>query len=163
MKGVKMKYQSCLGTIALLFGLFIFVGAVEAGDSFQIIVHFENPNESINLKKMKKIFLGKIKAWPKSKNKIALVDLPDDSPAKKEFSKKIFGKSADYMSAHWQKQIFGARGKAPKKVSSAQEAIQAVAQNPNAVGYVAGSVKLSEPNIKLLTKKTKKSSGDLSW
>jgi ABC-type phosphate transport system substrate-binding protein len=158
-----MKYQNCLGVIILLFGLFIFSCPAEAGKAFQVIVHFENPNESLDLKKMKKIFLGKIKAWPKSKNKIALVDLPDDSPAKKEFSEKILGKSVEYMSAHWQKQIFGARGKAPKKVSSAPEAIQAIAQDPDAVGYVAGSVKLSEPNIKLLTGKAKKSSGDLSW
>ena len=112
---------------------------------------------------MKKIFLGKIKTWPKSKNKIALVDLPDDSPAKKAFAEKILGKSAEYMSAHWQKQVFGARGKAPKKVSGAQEAVQAVAQDPAAVGYVAGSVELSEPNIKPLTGKAKKSSGELSW
>ncbi|MCI5131286.1 MAG: hypothetical protein D3904_07125 [Candidatus Electrothrix sp. EH2] len=158
-----MKYQSCLGIIILLFGLFLFTFTAEAGDSVQIIVHFENPNESIDIKKMKKIFLGKIKAWPKSKHKIALVDLPDDSPAKKTFSEKVLGKSAEYMSTHWQKQIFGARGKAPKKVSGAQEAVQAVAQDPDAVGYVAGTVKLSEPNIKLLTKKAKKSSGDLSW
>ena len=113
--------------------------------------------------KMKKIFLGKIKTWPKSKNKIALVDLPDDSLAKKAFAEKILGKSAEYMSAHWQKQVFGARGKAPKKVSGAQEAVQAVAQDPAAVGYVASSVELSEPNIKPLTGKAKKSSGDLSW
>lgn len=158
-----MKYQSCLGIITLLFGLFLFTSAAEAGDSFQVVVHYENPNESIELKKMKKIFLGKIKTWPKSKNKIALVDLPDDSPAKKAFSEKILGKSAEYMSTHWQKQVFGARGKAPKKVASAQEAVQAVAQDPDAVGYVAGSVELSEPNIKLLTGKAKKSSGDLSW
>ena len=156
-----MKYQSYLGIIILLFGLFFFT--CPAGEPFQIIVHFENPNESIDINKMKKIFLGKIKAWPKSKKKIALVDLPDDSPAKKAFSEKILGKSAEYMSAHWQKQIFGARGKAPKKVAGDQEAVQAVAQDPDAVGYVAGSVELSEPNIKLLTGKAKKSSGDLSW
>lgn len=157
-----MKYQSGLGCITLLFGFFLFTSAAEAGDSLQVIVHYENPNESIELKKMKKIFLGKIKTWPKSKNKIALVDLPDDSSAKKAFSEKILGKSAEYMSAHWQKQVFGARGKAPKKVSSAQEALEAVTQDPDAVGYVAGSVELS-PDIKPLAGKAKKSSGDLSW
>lgn len=158
-----MKYQSCLGCITLLFGFFFFTSAAEAGNSFQVIVHYKNPNESIELKKMKKIFLGKVKTWPKSKNKIALVDLPDDSPAKKAFAEKILGKSAEYMSAHWQKQIFGARGKAPKKVSSDQEAIQVIAQDSDAVGYVPGSTELSEPNIKLLTGKRKKASGDLSW
>ncbi|MCI5223865.1 MAG: hypothetical protein D3924_14630 [Candidatus Electrothrix sp. AR4] len=158
-----MKYQGYLGVFTLLFGLLTFACPVKAEKPFQVIVNFENPNETIKIKKMKKIFLGRIKAWPKSKNMIALVDLPDDSSVKEEFSKKILGKSLEYMSAHWQKQVFGARGRAPKNVSSDKEAIQYIAQEPDAVGYIAGSVKLSEPNIKPLAGKSSKSSGDLSW
>ena len=158
-----MKYYRYLMALIMLYGLFGFVCPADAAKAFQVIVHVNNPNESISVKKLKTIFLKNKGKWPKSNEKVTPLDLPENSSVRKNFSKAVLNKTVSAVVTHWQKQIFAARGKAPKKVSNDQEVIQYVAQNPGAVGYISGSAELSDPNIKLLVGKSKKSAGDLSW
>ena len=158
-----MKYRGMIET-AIFF--FVFLGVicpVKAEDSCQVIVNVENPNDAVRLKMIKEMFFGRVKVWPKSQNKIILVDLPEDSPVRKQFSQALLGKPMEYMAAYWQKQIYGAKGKPPKTVSSEQEVIKYIAHEPNAVGYISGTAELSEPNVKLIVGKLSESSGDLSW
>ncbi|XOF34108.1 MAG: hypothetical protein ACL93V_02065 [Candidatus Electrothrix sp. YB6] len=158
-----MKYQKYLTIFILLSGLFGSACPAVAEKALQFIVNYANPNESIALQNMKKMFIGRGRTWPKSKKKVALVDLPDDSPIRKEFSEKVLGRSVAQMEIHWQKRIFAARGRAPKKMANEQEAIKYMAKKSGGLGYLAGKTETSEPDIKELDVESIPCPDDINW
>ena len=157
-----MKSQGYPAVLALLCGLFGSVCPVAAEKTVQVIVHFENSDDSLSPREMQKAFLKNKGEWPKSGIKIIPVDLPMNSPLRKNFAENILNMTIDRVNTELQKLTLGGRGREPKEVSNEQKVIQYVAQNPGAIGYISGSAELN-PDVKVLNVKSAESSGNLGW
>jgi ABC-type phosphate transport system substrate-binding protein len=75
------------------------------------------------------------------------VDLPEASPLRTEFYKKLTGKDPAQVKALWSRLTFSGKGQPPKEMSDAAAVKKAVAADPKAVGYIEksavdGSVKV---------------------
>ncbi|WLE95759.1 MAG: hypothetical protein QTN59_13860 [Candidatus Electrothrix communis] len=161
-----MKKQRYLVTIVITVGFIIFSCPAVAKNAVQVIVHTDNPNKTLSDKKMREIFLGSFlgstKEWPKSKDIIHRVELPNNSLIRKDFLKNKLKVSSTRVAKERQKQNNGGRRpKNLKQVSNEQEVITYVAENTGAVGYISGSKELNNLNVKTLQVKSKKSSRGL--
>lgn len=59
-----------------------------------------------------------------------------EGPARNQFYSKVAGKDEAQVKAIWSRLIFTGKATPPKVVASSAEVIQAVAADPNAIGYV---------------------------
>jgi len=98
-----------------------------------VIVNTAN-NSTIDSKLVKKIFLGKKKAFPNG-NKVALFTLPDDNPDSEHFRQAALKKSNSQYKSYWSKLAFTGKGTPPKKATDS-EMINKIKGNTNAIGFI---------------------------
>jgi len=99
------------------------------------IVSARSPLNSLATHQAADIFLGKTSRFPDGTLAVP-IDLSEDSPAREKFYVQLTGKSPAQMKAHWSKIIFTGRGQPPRQAGSNAEAKKAIADNPNAIGYI---------------------------
>lgn len=99
------------------------------------VVSAKSPVKSLNPNQLADIFLGKTARFPDGNHAVP-IDYPEDSPLRDRFYTQFTGKSPAQVKAHWSKVIFTGRGQPPRQVGTAAEAKKAVAENPNAIGYI---------------------------
>ncbi|WP_440053708.1 substrate-binding domain-containing protein [Pseudoalteromonas sp. T1lg65] len=102
-----------------------------------VIVHPDN-DSTFDQTTIKNIFLGKAKAF--SNGRSALLLSPENSSATaEEFNSNVIGKSSSQFKAYWSKILFTGKGTPPKEMPTAQEIINSVSSNPDAIAYVDAS------------------------
>lgn len=94
------------------------------------------------------IFLGKTARFPDGTPAVP-IDLADDSPMRERFYARYTGKSPAQLKAHWAKIIFTGRGQPPRQVTGSAEAKKAVADDPQAIGYIDS--RLVDSQLRVLT------------
>jgi ABC-type phosphate transport system substrate-binding protein len=85
----------------------------------------------------KDIFAGVTTNWP-SGSKIQVID-QSDTEVGKTFYDTFIGKSAGAVRLQWTKLVLSGQAVAPKKAASDEAVRKAVAEDPNAIGYVQSS------------------------
>lgn len=118
-----------------------------AADNIVVIV-----NQNIGVNKMSRddvidIFLGRSRQLPSGVTALPL-DLPSTSLEREQFYSRLTGKSMGEINAYWARLIFSGRASPPSLAHSQEEAMQMVADNRNAMGYVAKS-KVT-PSVKII-------------
>lgn len=83
------------------------------------------------------IFLGRLGRL--GKTVVTPLDQAEGSPARDEFYREFTGKSPAQVKALWSKLIFTGRGRPPRALASDREVLQALRDNPGAIGYVRRS------------------------
>jgi hypothetical protein len=106
-----------------------------SGLDYFIIVNQGNPVKELSREKVAAYFLKRLASWPNGAT-VVPVDLPPDSPARGEFSRKILLKSTSAVSAYWIQEIFAGRSEPPEVKNSEAAVISYVAATPGAIGYV---------------------------
>ena len=143
--------------VPLLAALVVFLLAVApppAGSQstsdrpFRVIVHPDNPVQTLSRAEVSKIFLKRVAKWNDGL-KVTPVDQPVSAPVRETFSLEIHKRSAAKIRSHWQQQIYSGRGVPPAERSSDTAVVEFVAANRTAVGYVSvgtnlGSVRVVE-------------------
>jgi len=81
------------------------------------------------------IFLGKTDVFPNG-IKAVPIDQAEENPIRNEFYLKVSSKSSSQLSAYWTKIIFTGNGFPPKILNDDVSVKKAVANNPNAIGYI---------------------------
>jgi ABC-type phosphate transport system substrate-binding protein len=81
------------------------------------------------------IFLGRYRTFPSGASALP-IDLDVDSAARREFYLLIAHKDASSMGSYWARLTFSGKISPPFAVSDARQAIDIVANNPNAIAYV---------------------------
>jgi len=121
----------------LLFAMtaFWFGCAGARAEDVVAIVSARSPLNSLATHQAADIFLGKTSRFPDGTLAVP-IDLNEDSPAREKFYVQLTGKSPAQMKAHWSKIIFTGRGQPPRQAGSNAEAKKAIADNPNAIGYI---------------------------
>jgi ABC-type phosphate transport system substrate-binding protein len=81
------------------------------------------------------IFLGRYRTFPSGASALP-IDLDVDSAARREFYLLIAHKDSSSMGSYWARLTFSGKISPPFAVSDARQAIDIVANNPNAIAYV---------------------------
>lgn len=117
-----------------------------AQGGYQVVVHEENPVDSLSKSDLSKIFLGKTTAWPNGQS-VRPVDQAGDRGTREAFSEDVHNRKVPAIKSYWQRQIFSGRGTPPTELSSDREVLDYVRRNPGGVGYVSEGVVLG-PGVK---------------
>lgn len=104
--------------------------------SFAEVVVIVNPDNHIviDAKKIRSIFLGKIKTFSNGEE-VKPLDLLDGEAGKSEFIQKVLRKTSSSLNSHWSRMIFSSKGRPPIELSTVKMK-EAVASNKNAIGYI---------------------------
>lgn len=100
-----------------------------------IIVHPEN-YEVLSEVQLRNLYLGKSKSFP-SGAEVQVLDLQRGNDARVQFLKKVLRRSEENLNAYWARMLFSSQGKPPKSFNKAQEVLDIVASDKNAIGYVS--------------------------
>ena len=109
-----------------------------------VVTHKSVNTENLELKDIKKIFLGKKMYWDDNK-KITLFIL-SKSPTHQEFLKKYLGKSENQFTNYWKQLLFTGKGMLPNRVTD-DEMIAKIKETEGAIGYIAANLATEDVNI----------------
>jgi ABC-type phosphate transport system substrate-binding protein len=99
-----------------------------------VVVNPANSN-SLDKKKVQRIFLGKDKKFADGAETIAVNQVAENQ-LRQDFDSVVLGRSSSQVSAYWSKLVFTGKGIPPKEVASDAEVIDLVAKNPSVIGYI---------------------------
>ena len=109
--------------------------------TFVVIVHPENPAESVSKKKVSRLLLKELASWDGGLS-VQPIDLDSKSEIRREFSRDVHGRSVSSIKNYWQRQIFSGRAVPPPEVANDTAVISHVKSNRGAIGYVSASARI---------------------
>jgi ABC-type phosphate transport system substrate-binding protein len=109
---------------------------------FQVVVHPDNPAESVTRKQLAELFLKKVTRWPDGAP-VRPVEPPETSLTRAYFLSDVIGKSAFAVKMFWQKRVYAGREVPPVEKPSDAEVLAYVRANHGAIGYVARETDVS--------------------
>jgi ABC-type phosphate transport system substrate-binding protein len=113
-------------------GLLLLVASNQACADIVVIVSAQSTAPPLSLKQISRIFQGK-------SNLMTPVDIARPARTRREFYTKVVGMDEAKAIALWSKLIFTGKVAAPKQFPSGAEVVEAVAADPNLIGYVDSS------------------------
>ncbi|ALO35307.1 hypothetical protein CMT41_11675 [Colwellia sp. MT41] len=102
-----------------------------------VIVNSANNND-IDVKLVKKIYLGKTKAFSNGA-KVKVYTLPSNQDDTEYFRKKALNKSNSQFKSYWSKLSFTGKGTPATELDTAAEIITAIKKDPKAIGFINSS------------------------
>ncbi|TAF75827.1 MAG: hypothetical protein EAZ53_05095 [Bacteroidetes bacterium] len=133
MKSIKILFFSVF--IVLLFGAFSPNNIQD--QTLVIIVHKDNPVESLSLSEVKLYWLRKVKKrWPTINKNIRPVDSKSKSPEQQAFYKKVLNMSATDVEAYFNQKQYESAEKPQDKFGNERDIIEFVADQEGAIGFV---------------------------
>ena len=128
--------------------LLLLAGALPAAAQEVVaVVSARSPVTALNADQVADIFLGKSTRFPNGSQAVP-IDQNEESELRDKFYALYAGKSPAQVKAHWAKIIFTGRGQPPRQVPNSAAAKKAIADNPNAIGYI--DVRLLDPSLRVL-------------
>lgn len=106
-----------------------------AANNIVVVVHPGNSIKTMTQDEIKRIYLGKNKLF-KNGLSVAPVDAEKGSLKRKEFYKKVVGKSPSQVSSYWSRLIFTGKGAPPRVIDSEAEILAWVESHADSIGYV---------------------------
>ncbi len=134
--------------LTTLFSIGVSLNPAFSGEKwkFKIVINSENPTRKIDRKFLSDLFLKKSSQWKDGEPAIP-VDLPMESPTRKDFSDEVLDRSVDAVKNYWQQMIFSGRELPPPELKTDQAVIKYVINNKNAVGYVSDGTEVSGAKV----------------
>ena len=111
------------------------LGATASPAEVVVVVSANSTISSLTATQTAKIFLGKTSIFPGGGNALPL-DQAEGTGIRNEFYTKVTGKDSAQLNAYWSKIIFAGDGQPPKVVPGNTDVRKAVANDPNAIGYI---------------------------
>lgn len=106
--------------------------ALPASAEVVVVVGAKSPAATMSNEQVTQFFLGK-------STSMTPIDLPDGSPVRNEFYKKVADKEASQVKSLWSKLVFTGKATLPKEVAGSADVKKAVAADPKAIGYIEKS------------------------
>ena len=110
--------------------------AVPVSADVAIIVHPNNPIESLTHKEVQRLFLGRILMFPNTKTKIYSIDQNEESPIFKRFYEKVVNMNATKLKKYRAFYLFSGKGRLPLVVDKKEDVIRHVSTTENSISYV---------------------------
>ncbi|HEY9034628.1 MAG TPA: hypothetical protein VIN71_11870 [Pseudomonadales bacterium] len=121
-------------TLLSLFLVMLMSLAVPAYAGLAVIVHPDNQNP-LDERQLRNIFLGKSQVFADGSEARPL-DLAEGSEERQAFVSKVLRRTESSLNAYWARMLFSSQGKPPKELKDASAVKQAVAADPQAIGYL---------------------------
>lgn len=133
---------------AFVLGLLSIAAPARAAGAppYRLIVHPSNPYTILDRAFVAEAFLKKTTRWPDG-GVIKPVDLPADSPVRKEFSEAVLRRSVQAVKSYWQQLIFSGRDVPPPEMKADEDVLSYVLRNPGAIGYVSGTSAVGDARV----------------
>jgi ABC-type phosphate transport system substrate-binding protein len=125
-----------IATLLMGFNTAIAKDPPSAERTYVVIVHANNPINSIDRRVLANIFLKKTTRWTNNEP-IRPVDLPIDSQPRVNFSKDILLRSVTAVASYWQQAIFSGRDVPPPEFKNDTDILKYVAEHRGSIGYVS--------------------------
>lgn len=126
------------GAIAL--GSSGFVGA-RGEPRYWIIVHPDNPVETLKRSEVSRLFLKKTLSWADGTPAVP-IDLDVNAPAREAFSQHVHRRAPEAIKKYWQRMVFSGKAAPPAEVATEEDVLAHVRGDPAAIGYVSDEVVL---------------------
>jgi ABC-type phosphate transport system substrate-binding protein len=124
----------------------LFAQAGPQAPVYQVIVHPSNPSAVVDRKFLEDAFLKKTTEWPFG-NVIRPVDLPPNSPVRRQFTESVLKRSVEAVRVYWQQRIFAGRDLPPPELDTDEDVVKYVLKYEGAVGYVSGNADLKDTKV----------------
>jgi ABC-type phosphate transport system substrate-binding protein len=108
--------------------------SIASEERFKIIVHPDNPSDSVSRDFVRDAFLKKQTEW--HGHTLRPIDLTSKHVVRELFTKEVIRKSPSQLRTYWNQQVFSGKGVPPPEVESAADVVEYVLANPGAVGYL---------------------------
>jgi ABC-type phosphate transport system substrate-binding protein len=133
-----MVQQSAYRRITLLPYVLAVLLVLSVGAQAQIsIIVSKSSSQSAEASSLKQMFAGTKLSWSGGE-KIMIAD-QQETAVGKAFYEKFVDKSVTAVRTEWTKLVLSGQAMAPKKCADDDAVKKAVADNPNAVGYISSS------------------------
>lgn len=99
-----------------------------------VVVHPTN-SVTMNSAEIAKLYLGRSKSFSNGSPAIPLAQT-ESAAATPIFNEKILNKTGSQMKAYWSKLVFTGKGTPPQELTTDEEVIALVSQNPSMIGYI---------------------------
>jgi ABC-type phosphate transport system substrate-binding protein len=130
------KIVAPLAGAALTFVALLIPAPMSAQSGFRVVVHPDNPADSMTASELSRLFLKKVTAWPDGR-RVEPVDQREGSGVRAAFSEAIHDREVTAIKAYWNKVIFSGRGLPPPELSGDQDVLDYVRSHPRSLGYVS--------------------------
>jgi ABC-type phosphate transport system substrate-binding protein len=123
--------------LCLAFSLLLAMPAIpgSAHADVVVIVSAKSHVTSLSHEQVARIFLGKVSNFPDGGD-VLPIDQPQGRAVRDEFYAKVVHKNSSQLAAYWAKVIFTGDGRPPVMLENNTAVRKAVANDPNAIGYI---------------------------
>ena len=131
-----MKPQPII-KVCLTFSLLLAMPAITGSAHAEVVVIVSAKSQvtSLSAEQTARIFLGKVSNFPDGGEALP-IDQPQGRAIRDEFYTKVVHKNSSQLAAYWAKVIFTGDGRPPVMLENNAAVRKAVAENPNAIGYI---------------------------
>lgn len=109
---------------------------------YKMVIHADNPTESIERGRVSKYFLKRLTSWEHNDRTVLPMDLAEDSAVREAFTKDVHKRSVRAVQSYWLRMVFSGDAAAPPEVQTDAEVLAFVGANPSAIGYVSATTAL---------------------
>ena len=141
-------YSIAISALLLLGAASMPASSTHAQGGFVVVVNSGNPVDSIERRKLSRLFLRQTRRWDHGAN-AEPVDLPPGAAARDAFSQAVHRRSATSVISFWRQQIFSGRSVPPPERASGSAVISYVSSHRGGLGYVAPGTNTSR--VKVIT------------
>lgn len=124
----RLPISLCLAALAWLM-------PVVSSNELVVIAHPDSPLRVVTADQISDLYLGRTRSLAPSVV-VEAIDQARDSEERKRFYQRINGMPIRQVNAYWARLQFSGAIQPPLHVGNSEAVVQAVRQNPNAVGYV---------------------------
>ena len=122
-----------------------------------IVTHEDNPTNSLTLKEVRKIFLGRLGMYPGTSSEPHPLDFPQDSTQFEQFYESVIGMPPAKIKRYRAYYLFSGKGKIPTEMPDTASILKALENDPSAIAYLPDTPKNSNLKVLLRIKQAVKS------
>lgn len=131
---------------SLIFACLMTLPYLASADIY-VVVSTKNTISELSKKDIIALYTGRTKAFPDGEL-AKVLDYSDDQEIKADFYKILTNRSLAQISSYWARLSFTGRHTPPPQKESMLDVVAAIADNPQAIGYVSSMPEGSEDTIK---------------
>lgn len=133
-----MKKTSAIALKLTLIALLLANINIARADLY-VVTNQDNPANSLSLKEVRKVFLGRLHLYPGTEHEPLAIDLPQTSQVYRAFYEKTVGISLPKLKRYRAYYLFSGKGKIPSEAASSEAVLEAIKRSTYAIGYVETS------------------------
>lgn len=107
---------------------------VAAGAEIVVVASPELAVTSLSKDEVRQLFTGRTTRL--GGQRVRLLDLPAEHPARERFYQAIVGKTLSQMQSHWARQVFTGHGEPPSGTDGPEEVQARASKSPGYIGYL---------------------------